>query len=184
MEAGTESYYIAKIQAGEAEYFSALMDKYSQFVYSLILKMTANREDAEELTQDVFLKAYRSLASFRGGSNFSTWLYRIAYNTAVSATRRQQAEWVSLDDAPQAGVADDDAEDEVAQLNREAQLERLQNALDQLAPDDRGLIMLFYIQGKTMEEISHIADLSLPNVKTRMHRIRKKLLLLMTQHDE
>jgi RNA polymerase sigma-70 factor (ECF subfamily) len=181
MGSGTDRYYIEKILAGETEHFSVLMARYDRPVFSLIVKMTENREDAEELTQDVFLKVFRSLSTFQGNSSLSTWIYRIAYNTVVSATRKQRAEWVSIEDMPTVDRAEEDAEDEVERLNGDEQLERLHQALTRLAPDDRALILLFYMQEKTMDEISAITRLSLPNVKTKMHRIRKKLLVLMTE---
>jgi RNA polymerase sigma-70 factor (ECF subfamily) len=181
MGSATDSYYIEKILAGETEHFSTLMARYGKPVFSLIVKMTENREDAEELTQDVFLKVFRALSTFQENSSFSTWLYRIAYNTVISAVRKQRTEWLSIEEMPTADRAEEDAEDEVERLNGEEQLERLRQALAQLAPDDRALILLFYMQEKTIDEISAITRLSRPNVKTKMHRIRKKLLVLMTE---
>jgi RNA polymerase sigma-70 factor (ECF subfamily) len=179
MESATDGYCIEKILAGRTEYFSTLMERYGQSVFSLIVKMTGNREDSEELTQDVFLKAFRSLSTFRGSSSFSTWLYRIAYNTAISAMRKQKMEWLPFEEI--AGTTDEEAADEVAELDGDTQLDRLQKALEQLPPDDRALLLLFYTQEKTVEEISAITRLSRPNVKTKLHRIRKKLLVLMTE---
>ncbi|MDR1406816.1 MAG: RNA polymerase sigma factor [Tannerella sp.] len=183
MESATDGYYVEKILAGKTAYFSALTDRYDKAIFSMIVKITGNREDAEELTQDVFMKVYRSLSSFRSDSSFSTWLYRIAYNTAISATRKQKTEWLSLDDIPPADTAEEDAENHLAGLESEEQLKRLQKALEQLPPDDRALILLYYPQEKTVDEISHIMHLSLPNVKTRLHRIRKKLLAMMTHEN-
>jgi RNA polymerase sigma-70 factor (ECF subfamily) len=155
------------------------MGRYGQPVFSLIVKMTGNREDAEELTQDVFLKAFRSLSTFRGSSSFSTWLYRIAYNTAISALRKQKMEWLPFEEI--ADMAEKEAEDEVSELDGDDQLDLLQKAMEQLPPDDRALLTLFYTQEKTVDEISVITRLSRPNVKTKLHRIRKKLLVLMTE---
>jgi RNA polymerase sigma-70 factor (ECF subfamily) len=174
-----DTYYIEKIQAGETDGFAVLMERYSRPVFNLILKMTENREDAEELTQDVFLKAFRSLGSFQGESRFSTWLYRIAYNTAVSATRKRRQEWLSIDEAMIENVSEEDVSDELEQVSKEEQLERLEQALAQLPPDERALMLLFYMQEKTVEEIVLITRLSAPNVKTKLHRIRKKLFVLM-----
>ncbi|MDR1331126.1 MAG: RNA polymerase sigma factor [Tannerella sp.] len=180
MESATDGYCIEKILEGRTEYFSTLADRYGKPVFSLIVRMVENREDAEELTQDVFMKAYRSLHTFRGNSSFSTWLYRIACNTAISAVRKQRVEWLPIDEASIADTTDDDAESMMSLLSGEERLERLQKALAQLPTGDRALIMLFYMQEQTVDEISAITHLSLPNVKTRLHRIRKKLLALMT----
>ena len=89
MELYTDTYYIQRIQAGDTACFACLLDKYSRPVHSLILKVVRNREDAEELAQDVFMKVFKHLSSFKGECSFSTWIYRIAYNTAISETRKK-----------------------------------------------------------------------------------------------
>jgi RNA polymerase sigma-70 factor (ECF subfamily) len=175
----TDAYYVEKIQAGETECFAILLDRYSQSVFSLIVKIVGSREDAEELTQDVFLKVFRSLSSFQGNSLFSTWLYRIAYNVAVSATRKKKYEWVAVEESTLDHLPENEIDDEVEQLEKEEQLNRLEKALDQLQPDERALVSLFYMQEKQIDEIASITGLSVSNVKTRLHRIRKKMLLLM-----
>lgn len=175
MERLTEAYYIEKIQAGETEHFTVLLERYSQPVFSLIIRIIGNREDAEELTQDVFLKVFRSLGSFQGGSSFSTWLYRIAYNTVISATRKKKQLWLSLEES----MVGDISLEEPELINNEELLACLENALQQLPPDDRGLVQLFYMQEKSIDEIGLITNLSIANVKTKLHRIRKKLFKMM-----
>jgi RNA polymerase sigma-70 factor (ECF subfamily) len=175
----TDAYYIEKIQAGETECFAVLLDRYSRSVFSLVVKIAGSREDAEELTQDVFLKVYRSLSSFQGNSLFSTWLYRIAYNVAVSATRKKKHEWLAIEESLIENIPDDEVSDEVEQLEKEEQLCRLEKALEQLLPDERALVSLFYMQEKQVDEIVEITGLSVSNVKTKLHRIRKKMLFLM-----
>jgi RNA polymerase sigma-70 factor (ECF subfamily) len=179
MEPVADTYYIERVQAGETECFAFLLKRYSRPVYSLIVKMVGNREDAEELTQDVFLKAYRSLSSFQGNSRFSTWLYRIACNTAVSATRKARHEWPAIEESLIGNVAEEDVSEALAQASKEEQLTRLEAALAQLPPDERALILLFYMQAKTVEEIAAVTGLTASNVKTRLHRIRKKMFVLM-----
>lgn len=172
-------YYIEKIQAGETECFAVLLERYSRSVYSLVVKIVGNREDAEELTQDVFLKVFRSLSSFQGNSSFSTWLYRIAYNVAISATRKKKYEWTAIEESMIEKVSESEAGDELEQLEKEEQLSRLEKAITQLSPDERALVLLFYIQEKSIEEIVEITKLSTSNVKTKLHRIRKKMVVLM-----
>ncbi|MDR3261003.1 MAG: RNA polymerase sigma factor [Tannerella sp.] len=184
MESVTDTCYIKRIQAGETDCFAFLLERYSRSVHSLIVKIVGNREDAEELTQDVFLKVYRSLASFQGNSSFSTWLYRIAYNTAVSATRKKKREWLAIEDGEMENVAEEDVSESLEQISGEEQLARLEQALEQLLPDERALILLFYMQEKTVEEIVSITGLTTSNVKTRLHRIRKKLFVLMKTMEE
>jgi RNA polymerase sigma-70 factor (ECF subfamily) len=180
MESAPDTSYIKRVQAGETQCFAPLLERYGRFVYSLIVKVVGNREDAEELTQDVFLKAYRSLASFQGNSRFSTWLYRIAYNVAISATRKKKYEWLTLEDNMLEQIAEEDTGDVLERGSDDERMERLEAAMKRLSPDERALILLFYRQENSIEEIAVITGLTVSNVKTRLHRIRKKLLLLMT----
>jgi RNA polymerase sigma-70 factor (ECF subfamily) len=184
MNLSTDTFYIEKIQAGETDYFAALLERYSQPVFSLIVKIVGNREDAEELTQDVFLKVFRSLSSFRGNSLFSTWLYRIAYNIAVSATRKKKYELLPMDESMLENVSDNEANDELEQLEDEDRSKRLEKAIKQLSPDERALVLLFYMQEKSIDEITSITGLTSSNVKTKLHRIRKKIFILMTTSEQ
>ena len=93
-----ETQYIARILDGDTECFSAFLDRYSRPLYVLIVQIVGCSEDAEELVQDVFLKAFRCLGSYRGECRFSTWLYRIAYTTAVSATRKKKQEFLYIEE--------------------------------------------------------------------------------------
>jgi len=179
MERLADTYYIEKIQAGETECFAVLLERYSQPVFSLIIKIIGNREDAEELTQDVFLKVFRSINSFQGESRFSTWLYRIAYNTAISATRKKKQEWLPIDEMQLKDVTEEYIGTELERVNNEIQLAWLENALELLPPDDRALVLLFYMQEKSIEEIGYVTGHSISNVKTKLHRTRKKLFALI-----
>lgn len=89
MELYSDAYYIERVAAGDTGCFACLLDRYSRPVHSLILKMIRNKEDAEELAQDVFMKVFRNLPSFKADCSFSTWIYRIAYNTAISELRKR-----------------------------------------------------------------------------------------------
>lgn len=184
MELYDDSYYIERIKQGDTACFACLIDRYGQQVFTLVVRIVRSREDAEELTQDIFLKVFRTLAGFRGGSSFSTWLYRIAYNTAVSATRKTKREYLCLDDDTLAGVSEEAADHRLGRLGNEAQLQRLDRALEQLPPDERALVALFYMQEKTVAAVAAVAGISESNVKTRLHRIRKKLYVLLNEEEE
>ena len=174
-----DTYYIEKIQAGETECFAVLLERYSRSVFSLVVKIVGNVEDAEELTQDVFLKVFRSLSSFQGYSLFSTWLYRITYNVAISATRKTKHEWLPIEESMLEKTPENEISDELEQLAHEEQLNRLEKAMALLLPDERALITFFYMQEKSIDEIVAITRLSTSNVKTKLHRIRKKMFVLM-----
>ena len=168
MEQKDESYYIERILDGETEYFSVFLDRYSRPLYTLVVQIVGCPEDAEELLQDIFLKAFRNLNRYKGECRFSTWIYRIAYNAAISATRKKKQEFLYIE-----------ADNVLAPAETEEQLERLEMAIDQLSGEEKALITLFYYEEKSMEEIGEVLKLSISNVKVRLHRTRKKICVLM-----
>ena len=169
-----ETRYIARILDGETEYFSVLLDRYSRPLYSLIVQIVGCSEDAEELVQDVFLKAFRNLSNYKGECLFSTWIYRIAYNTAISATRKKKQEFFYVDDK---------ADDILCLTDDEERIAKLIHAIDRLTAEEKALITLFYYEERSMEEISEILKLSSGNVKVKLHRTRKKIYLLMNEEN-
>ena len=166
MEQEDEIYYITRILDGETEYFSVLLDRYSRPLYSLIVQIVGCPEDAEELLQDVFLKAFRNLSGYKQECRFSTWLYRIAYNTSISATRKRKQEFLYIEESAINNVP-------------EEQIECLRKAIDQLEGEEKALITLFYYEEKSLEEISEILKITVGNVKVRLYRTRKKIYVLM-----
>ena len=122
------------------------------------------------------MKAYMNLSSFNGISSFSTWLYRIAYNTAISYTRKRKNEEYVVDDKVWNTISDTEVDDALSDES-EAQIELLMNALQKLPPEDRALITLYYEEEKSVKEISSIFNLSESNVKVRLFRLRKKLYI-------
>ncbi|MDR2389027.1 MAG: RNA polymerase sigma factor [Tannerellaceae bacterium] len=184
MELYSDIDHIRRIQAGDPAGFTGLIDRYGAGVHAFIFRMVRNREDAEELTQDVFLKAFRGLNGFRGESGFSTWLYRIAYHTAVSEMRKRKQEFLAIDETLLALAPDEKPGGAFALVDEAEQLLRLDRALAQLPPEDQALILFFYMEEKKVEEIASATGLSLSNVKTRLHRIRKKLYVLLTEMEK
>lgn len=174
-----DTYYINKVLDGHTEYFARLVDRYSHRMYVLIVKIVRNREEAEEVTQDVFLKTFRTLHRFKGECRFSTWLYRIAYTTAISATRKKRNEFMYLEDLAIDNVADSQVDEAFGRDDSAPLLEKLEKGLALLSPDERGLISLFYTENHSVEEIAAVTGLSESNVKVKLHRIRKKLYLII-----
>ena len=144
-------------------------------------RVIQNREDAEELTEDVFVKAFQHLESFRGESDFLTWLYRIAYNLSISAVRKKKVEYLAIEDSQLSNVSEEMIQDQLGQADSSERLDLLDWALEQLPPDDRALILLFYKEDKSIEELAQITGLSIANIKVKLHRTRKKLYILMTE---
>ena len=179
MEQKDEIYYIVRILDGETECFSVLIDRYSRPLYSLIVQIVGCPEDAEELLQDVFLKAFRNLSSYKGECRFSTWIYRIAYNTAISATRKKKQEFFYIEENMINTVPDEKANEVIAMTDDEEQISRLGKAVDQLNGEEKALITLFYYEEKSMEDISEILKMTVSNVKVKLFRTRKKIYVLM-----
>ncbi|MDR1403553.1 MAG: RNA polymerase sigma factor [Tannerellaceae bacterium] len=166
---------------GDTATYVCILDKYSRRVYSLVFKIVRNKEDAEELAQDVFLKAFKHLDRFKGESSFSTWIYRIAYNTAISYTRKKKHEWLAIEESAIVNVSEEAVADALGETDSSGQMEILDKALARLSPDERAIILFFYMEGKSIDEIASITAFSVSNVKTKLHRIRKKLFVLMKE---
>jgi RNA polymerase sigma-70 factor (ECF subfamily) len=181
MESYSDTYYVRRVQAGDTASFNCLLDRYSRPVHSLIFRLVRNKEDAEELTQDVFMKVFRSLGAFKGESSFSTWIYKIAYHTAISEIRKKKYEFLAIDDTLIADVPEEKLSGTFDTDNESEAISRLNRALAKLLPDEQAIILFYYTEEKKVEDIASITGLSLSNVKTRLHRIRKKLLVLLTQ---
>lgn len=177
-----ESHIIARILSGKEEEFSYFLDTYGQQVFALIVRMVSYPEYAEELTQDTFLKAYQHLGSFTGTSSFSTWIYRIAYNTALSALRKKKKEVLVIDDRQWEQVSETEI-DEALDEDSEERIAQLHAALKKLTPEERAIITFFYEEEKGIDEIAHILEQSVSNVKVKLHRIRKKLYVLINQEE-
>ena len=181
MERLSDTYYIERILAGDTSCFASLFDRYGKQVYAWVCRVIQNREDAEELTEDVFVKAFQHLESFRGESDFLTWLYRIAYNLSISAVRKKKVEYLAIEDSQLSNVSEEMIQDQLGQADSSERLDLLDWALEQLPPDDRALILLFYKEDKSIEELAQIMGLSIANIKVKLHRTRKKLYILMTE---
>lgn len=159
--------------------FTDLVNKHKDMAFTLALKITGNREDAEEVAQDAFVKVYRSLGTFRHNAKFTTWLYRIVYNESISALRKKQPEMAPLEERMIENYSEDEIMTSVAAMDEDEQQGLILNALDQLPPGDQALITLFYMDDRSVGEISEITGLGLSNVKVRLHRIRKKLYTIL-----
>ncbi len=172
---------VERVRAGDVNAYEALVAAHEKNVYNLALRMTGNPADAEDMAQEAFLKAYRSLSEFRGDSKFSVWLYRIVSNVCLDFLRKQKRrQTVSL------SVEDDEGEEtqldipDLAQspeelLERRMTREAVQKGLALLPPDQRQILLLREIQGLSYEEISQALDIEPGTVKSRIFRARKKL---------
>ena len=177
-----ESHIIKEILNGKTEQYEYFLDRYGQQVFVLVDRIVSCQEDAEELTQDVFLKAFQQLSSFKAESSFSTWIYRIATNIAISAVRKKRNDVLRLDDSVFANLSDTQV-DAALEDESEEQMERLQQAMNQLEADERALITLYYLEEKPLAEVAFILGMTEGNAKVKLHRIRKKLYVLIKNQE-
>ena len=142
----TDTILIQQVLLGDMPAFSALVQRYSNLVFTIALRIVGSREDAEEVAQDVFVKVYANLANFKGESKFSSWLYRIAYNTALTKIRNN-GKRILLVDAPDLQTVNNEAE-------QTFKAEYVNQAISRLDAEDAAIITLFYLMECSLEEIA------------------------------
>lgn len=183
-----EKKWLKKAAAGSAEAFEQLVLKYQTAVYNLCLRMTGDPEDAADMTQESFLKAWRNLESFQGNSAFSTWLYRLASNTCLdhlrSVKRKPQLSLVMEDEDGETQALDvpDSApspEEQVIALDEQS---RLNDALQALDEDQRQILILRAVNGLSYTEIAEALHLKEGTVKSRLARAREQLRKKLQQN--
>ena len=177
MDTGTtDSEIITRVLRGEHQLYAELVKRYQNFVFTIALKYTPIREDAEEIAQDAFVKAYRALKDFRGDSKFSTWLYTIVNSTSITFLRKKKLNVQSLDNEHVFEAADSQMSDSKANsIEQKSKVAMVAKAIDLLSPDDARLITLFYKAEQSLEEIAKIMNMETNTVKVKLHRARTRL---------
>lgn len=181
-EAGFDWAIVRRVQAGDVAAFDQLILKYRERVYAMVYHMSSNREDAADLTQDAFIKAFQHINRFQGQSSFFTWLYRIAVNSALTHLRRNKLRsFFSLEkvheDPGVASVIDNltDKRDVAREVYVSELQERLNEAMQKLSISHRTVVTLFEIDGLSHEEIAEIMDCSVGTVRSRLHYAKQLL---------
>lgn len=172
----TDTELIAQSLAGNQAAYADLMKRHQRFVFTLALRFAKGREDAEEIAQDCFVKAYRSLAGFNREAKFSTWLYSIVYTTAMTFLRKKRVATSSIDDEntyiqlenQAGGLANNTAE-------QKSRSYYVNQAIEQLMPDDAMIITLFYKGEQSLEEIGQAMGIETNTVKVKLFRARQRL---------
>lgn len=174
---------IQHVLQGNTAAYAELVERYRNFVFTIVLRYISNREDAEEVSQDIFVKAFRSLADFKGASKFSTWLYTITTTTSLTFLRKKKLEVQSLDNEKVFAVADNvDGGMSANQIEQKSRLAMVNEAIKMLSPDDAQIITLFYKGEQSLEEIAQIMGKEANAVKVQLHRARTRLKEKMTKH--
>jgi RNA polymerase sigma-70 factor, ECF subfamily len=168
---------VQQCQAGDMSAFQELVARYQQKVLMVILGLLRNREDALEVSQETFLRAYRKINSFKGGSSFYTWLYRIAVNMAIDAQRRIKRNPVDLRESMDGILEERDevAKDPFVDVHDKQLRAKLSQAINELSPEHRSVIVLRTLEGLSYKDIGEILGCSDGTVMSRLHYARKKL---------
>jgi RNA polymerase sigma-70 factor (ECF subfamily) len=179
----TDTEIIKRILQGEQQMFAELVHRYQQYVFTLVLRFTDSREDAEEISQDVFVKAYRSLADFRGESKFSTWLYTVVRTSSITFLRKKKLDTTSLDNERTfLQLENRESGFNANTMEQKSRHAMVNAAIRLLSPDDGQIITLFYKGEQTLEEIGRIMGMEPNTVKVRLHRARTRLREKMEKH--
>lgn len=174
---------IQQVLKGDQQAYAILVERYQSYVFTIVLRYVKSREDAEEVAQDIFIKAYRSLADFKGTAKFSTWLYTITTTTSITFLRKKKLEIHSLDNEKVFAVADNlDGGLSANQIEQKSKVAMVNEAIKLLSPDDAQVITLFYKGEQTLEEIAQALGKEVNAVKVQLHRARTRLKDKMQKH--
>lgn len=178
LQTPTDQQLVSMAKAGDKDAFSVLVERHESKIYGLCLKMLGNPEDAEDVLQEVFIKAFQALPGFREEARFSTWLYRIAHNACLMRIRKKKLETVSLDRPldVEEGQIQRDVTDWSTDPRTDVMSEELSSVLtrhiNELSPDNRIVFVLRDIHGLSTDDTADVLGLSVPAVKSRLHRAR------------
>ncbi|WP_281231177.1 RNA polymerase sigma factor [Flavobacterium gelatinilyticum] len=179
-----DQHYIDKILQGETNAFAVLVDRYKDMIFSLSLKMMKNKEEAEEAAQDTFIKTFNSLSKFKGDSKFSTWIYKISYNTCLDRLKKNKKEEnnISIDEFSSHLIKTMD--NALSALEDKEKRQTIQNCLNLLPREENFLLTLFYFEEQNLEEIGKIMNINANNVKVKLFRSRQKLAVILKKQLE
>jgi RNA polymerase sigma-70 factor (ECF subfamily) len=172
----TDLALITSVLEGNTANYAVLVKRHQRFVFTLALRFAKNREDAEEIAQDCFVKAYKALGTFKQNSKFSTWLYTITYTTAMTFLRKKKLNTSSInDDENVLQIANSGTGFDADQIEKKSSYAYLNQAIKMLLPDDAAIITLFYKGEQSLDEIGTALKMEPNTVKVKLHRARQRL---------
>jgi RNA polymerase sigma factor (sigma-70 family) len=168
---------IERILRGDSTAFRELVERHKDYAFTVSLRILNNREEAEEAAQDAFVRAYNALATFNREAKFSTWLYRIVVNCALTVQQKRKMRTEDLENAKILRSPSDTVDG----LKQKEQRHFIERALKLLSPDDVTMITLFYLRENSLEEIAESIGIETNTVKVKLHRARKRLAEAMQE---
>ena len=179
----SNSELVKKSQVGEKAAFEQLVIRHQELVFSLAYKLTGNREMANDVAQESFIRAWKAIEKFRGDSTFSTWIYRITVNTAWTLRKKaKKHNTLNIDDTYEPIVIDEKKDPELVAINSDLS-SVLVSALGKLPLEQRIIVELKNIEGRSHKEIADYLDISVTAAKVRLHRAHQKLRLILEEVD-
>lgn len=179
-----DQHYINQIIEGNTNVFSTLVNQYKDLVFTLAYKMLKNKEEAEEVSQDVFIKIFNSLNKFKGESKFSTWIYKITYNTCLDKLKKSKKEnsVIYIEDFNEHQVKS--IENILESIDEKERNQKIQECLQLLPSEEAFLLTLYYFDDQSIEDIAKVIDCNANNVKIKLFRSRKKLASILKERLE
>ena len=182
MTTNDDTILIEAINNGDTKAYAQLVDRYKDLVYTLALRMLKHREEAEEVAQDTFIKVFKSLHKFKGDSKFSTWIYKVAYNTCLDTIKKNKKHLnnVAIDEYTFNKL--DTIDNALDHIINEEKRDLIKKCINKLPEDSSALLTLFYFEELSLEEISKIINVEANTVKVKLFRARKKLAVILEQY--
>ena len=175
LETISDAVCVRRLQRGDIDAFEILVRRHEKAIFNLAYRMLGDYDDAAEISQEVFLSAYRAIGQFRGEANFSTWLYRIALNHAITRRKSMNSRQKRLVPLDGSEIIDEAQVGPSETLEKKERRERVQSALNELEPEDASVILLRDLQDISYEDVARMLEIPVGTVKSRLHRARQAL---------
>lgn len=179
-----ETDLVEAIKVGDHRAYSVFMDTYKNLVFSLALKMLKDKEEAEEVAQDSFVKAFNGIDNFKGDSKLSTWLYKIVYYACLDRLKKKKTSYGTVSLEERYDISDKEALDASKLMENEDLKREVKRCLDKIDEEDAFLLTLFYFEEQSLEEIAKLLDITANNAKVKLYRARKKMSSIFKENLE